>query len=183
MICEQLSIESVHTTGLEVKDYRKLVTEACHVANEKRLRDKANDNKKTHRIENEVYNKKEYFQKKKIENVRIQFRARFGMLPFAGNFGHDRKFSHTEWLCFCGEEREQESHLLSGTCRVYGGIRRKYGDLDDDEDLINFFNEVLEKREQLEDARGLEDQALVVEQIATDDASSGGSPGHASLGT
>ena len=183
VICEQLSIESVHTTGLEGKDYRKLVTEACHVANEKRLREKANGNKKTHRIENELYNKKEYFQKKKIENVRIQFRARFGMLPFAGNFGHDRKFSHTEWLCFCGEEREQESHLLSGTCRVYGGIRRKYGDLDDDEDLINFFNEVLEKREQLEDARGLEDQALVVEQIATDDASSGGSPGHASLGT
>ena len=60
---------------------------------------------------------------------------------------------------------------------------RNHGDLDDDEDLINFFNEVLEKREQLEDARGLEDQALVVEQIATDDASSGGSPGHASLGT
>ena len=197
VICEQLGIDSVHTTGLDVKGFRKVVTDACHAVNEKHLREKASGNKKTQRIEKEFYIKKEYLQKKKIENVRIQFRARYGMLPFAGNFGHDRKFSHTEWLCSCREEREEESHLLSGTCRVYGSIRRKYGELDEDEDLISFFNEVLEKREELEDARGLEDeargledeargmeeQALVVEQITIDDASSGDIPGHASLGT
>ena len=72
------------------------------------------------------------------------------MPPFAGNYGHDRRFSHTEWLCFCGEVREEESHLLAGSCRIYGSIRQKYGDLEDESDLVDFFNEVLEKREELE---------------------------------
>ena len=104
------------------------------------------------------------------------------MLPFAGNYSHDRKFAHSEWLCSCREHREQESHLLAGSCRVYGDIRQKYGDLEDDEDLVRFFTEVLERREELE-ARGLEDQALAVETCTADDASLGYTPGHASMGT
>ena len=57
----------------------------------------------------------------------IKFKARFKMLPFAGNYGKDRKFSHSEWLCKCGEEKEQESHLLAGRCKVYGNIRAAGG--------------------------------------------------------
>ena len=177
-ICDQLGVESVHTTGLEGQKYRKMVTLACHKINEQRLRKLSEQGGKLSRIKSEVYGKKDYFKKKKIENVRIQFRARFKMLPFAGNYGKDRRFSHTEWLCRCGEERELESHLLAGGCKVYGGIRRKYGDLEDDEDLVEFFKEVLEKREELEtnngDARGLEGQdTLVVGTNTTDDASCG----------
>ena len=125
------------------------------------------------RISSEEYGKKKYFEKKNIKNVRIQFRARYKMLPFAGNYGKDRRFSHSEWLCYCGEEKEEESHLLGGRCRIYGDIRDKYGELEDDEDLITFFNEVLERREELE-ARGMENEdTLVVE--TTDDASCGDS--------
>ena len=181
-ICEQLKIESVHTTRLDVKQFRKVVTEACHKLNEQRLREKAGVGTKAKRIISEKYLKKDYIGKKKIENVRIQFRARYGMLPFAGNYSHDRKFAHSEWLCSCREHREQESHLLAGSCRVYGDIRQKYGDLEDDEDLVRFFTEVLERREELE-ARGLEDQALAVETCTADDASLGYTPGHASMGT
>ena len=181
-ICEQLKIESVHTTRLDVKQFRKVVTEACHKLNEQRLREKAGVGTKAKRIISEKYLKKDYIGKKKIENVRIQFRARYGMLPFAGNYSHDRKFAHSEWLCSCREHREQESHLLAGACRVYGDIRQKYGDLEDDEDLVRFFTEVLERREELE-ARGLEDQALAVETCTADDASLGYTPGHASMGT
>ena len=202
-ICEQLELESVHTTGLDGQAFRKVVTQACNKLNEKRLRKQAEGKAKAKRIEREIYSRKEYFSKKKIENVRVQFRARYGMLPFAGNYGRDRKFAHTEWLCSCREVREEEAHLLSGSCRVYGDIRRLYGDLDDEEDLISFFNQVLERREELDaqgledeargledkargledEARGMEEQALVVEQITIDDASSGDIPGHASLGT
>ena len=182
-ICEQLEVESVHTTGLDVQAYRKLVTKACHRLNELRLREKAGLTTKAKRIETEIYMKKEYFQKKKIENVRIQFRARYGLLPFAGNYGNDRKFSHTEWLCSCREEREEEAHLLAGNCRIYGDLRRKYGDMEDDEDLVSFFNEVLERREEI-DARGLDDQDLEVDLADTsDEASLGNLPEHASLGT
>ena len=70
--------------------------------------------------------------------------------------------SHTEWLCFCRLEREEEYHLLAGRCEVYGDIREKYGELEDDEDLVQFFQEVLERRGELEkesrDARGLDGQ-------------------------
>ena len=62
----------------------------------------------------------------------------------------------------CGEEMEQESHLLAGRCKVYGDIREKYGELEDEEDLVSFFMEVLERREELESlyqgTRGLEGQ-------------------------
>ena len=37
-ICAKLGIESVTTTRLEVKCYRKLVTKACHSKNEENLR-------------------------------------------------------------------------------------------------------------------------------------------------
>ena len=105
------------------------------------------------------------------------------MLPFAGNFGKDRQFSHTEWLCFCGEEREEEAELHAGTCKVYGDLRRKYGDMEDDGDLVIFFNEVLERREEI-DARELDDQDLEVDLADTsDEASLGNLPEHASLGT
>ena len=139
---------------------------------------------KVERIKMEAYGKKEYFEKKRVENVRIQFKARFKMLPFAGNYGKDRKFSHSEWLCKCGEEKEQESHLLAGRCKVYGDIREKYGELEDEEDLVSFFMEVLERREELEslyqDTRGLEGQdTLVAGTHTTDDASLGSNLGRA----
>ena len=76
--------------------------------------------------------------------------SQFGMHPFAGNFSHDYRFYRTNWLCRCLEEREDENHLLSGKCNIYGSIREKYDKLDDDESLVKFFNEILEKREELE---------------------------------
>ena len=68
-ICEQLKIESVHTTRLDVKQFRKVVTEACHKLNEQRLREKAGVGTKAKRIISEKYFKKDYIGKKKIENV------------------------------------------------------------------------------------------------------------------
>ena len=64
-----------------------------------------------------------------------------------------------------------------------GDLRRKYGGMEDDEDLVSFFNEVLERREEI-DARGLDDQDLEVDLADTsDEASLGNLPEHASLGT
>ena len=75
---------------LDVKLFRKVVTEACHKLNEQRLREKAGDGTKAKRIIFETYLKTRIYLKKLIENVRIQFSAKFGMLPFAGNYGHDQ---------------------------------------------------------------------------------------------
>ena len=40
---------------------------------------------------------------------------------------------------------------MSGKCPVYGEIRNQFGALDDDDDLVKFFNSVLEKRDQIEE--------------------------------
>ena len=80
------------------------------------------------------------------------------MQPFAGNFSHDRRFARTNWLCKCLSSRELEDHIRSGLCPVYGDIRRKYGELKDDWELLQFFREVLAKREELEEEGGEEVQ-------------------------
>ena len=45
----------------------------------------------------------------------------------------------------------EESHLLSGNCEVYGEIKNKYSNLNDDAQLVKFFNEVLDRRDKLEE--------------------------------
>ena len=106
---------------------------------------------KCERIFEEDYGRKSYIKNNQIEKVRDQYKARFGMFPFAGNYSHDKQYASTEWMCRCKREKEEESHLLSGNCEIYGEIRRNYGDLSDDDALVNFFNEVLALRERLDE--------------------------------
>ena len=47
---------------------------------------------------------------------------------------------------------EDEPHLLSGKCEMFGDIRGKYGELNDNESLVRFFKEVLEMRDLLDEA-------------------------------
>ena len=99
----------------------------------------------------EKYGRKEYVEQKCIEEVRIFYRTRFGQRPFAGNFSHDRKFTNTGWLCRCGQEKEKEMHIISGSCPVYSDIREKFGNLQNDSDLVDFFNQVLARRDRIDD--------------------------------
>jgi hypothetical protein len=73
------------------------------------------------------------------------------MQPFAENYKHDKRFARTDWLCRCQQAKEDEAHLISGQCNVYGEVREKYGDLITDESLVSFFSEVLSLRDKLED--------------------------------
>ena len=87
---------------------------------------------------------------KSFHEVRQEFRTRFGLQPFAGNYSHDRRFAGSQWLCKCREEREEEAHLLSGQCKVYGDLTLQYDDLTNDDNLVSFFNDVLARREELD---------------------------------
>ena len=40
---------------------------------------------------------------------------------------------------------------MSGNCEVYGEIRGKYDNLEDDENLVQFFTEVLQMRDELDE--------------------------------
>ena len=91
-----------------------------------------------------------YISDSLMYNVRQMYKTRYKMLPFAGNYTKDKRFARSHWLCRCGE-KEEESHLLSGNCEVYGEIRWKYTNLNDDKQLVDFFNEVLARRDKLEE--------------------------------
>ena len=90
-----------------------------------------------------------YLSENKIEDVRLRFKTRVGLLPFAGNYSNDKKYAKSQWLCRCGN-RENESHIIDGTCSIYNDIWQKYSNLDNDEDLVHFFSEVLERRRKIE---------------------------------
>ena len=124
---------------------------ACHSVNEQRLRKQAEGKNKCDRITAEKYGKKDYIADLVLYNVRQMYKTRYGMLPFAGNFSKDQRFARTDWLCWCGGEKEEELHLLSSNCVIYGEIRGRYGNLDNDDELVKFFNEVLARRDKLEE--------------------------------
>ena len=147
-ICVDLIIEDCNITLLSKKDYKQLVMEACHLKNKESLLLLAKG--KCERLLWEEYKKKEYISKKNIQDVRIQFRSRFGLQRFAGNYSHDRSFAKSNWLCKCLDSREDENHLMSGQCKVYGDITQKYPDLTDDESLVGLFSDILARRDQLD---------------------------------
>ena len=147
MIVKELGIEDINTTELSKTVYRKRVTEACHCLNEKILREEMRGKRKCVKILADGYGRKEYFSKAKPEQVRQYYATRTDMLAIAGNFSKDKRFKRTNWLCRCGQREEQE-HVLRH-CPIYDDIRDKYDELDSDEKLVPFFQEVLEKRDRM----------------------------------
>jgi hypothetical protein len=163
LICKELGIEDCNETSMSKISYKKMVNKACQVEQGHRLSKQAEGRIKCSRIPTDNFEKREYISNSKIAEVRQWFMTRYGMHAFAGNFSHYKRFAKTQWLCRCREAREEERHLLSGSCRVYGDIRAKFGDLEEDSDLVAFFGEVLERREELEEEeRGVVAIATVV---------------------
>jgi hypothetical protein len=172
-ICEQLGMEDINEATIDKKGdrvYRKFITEKCKALDEKILKELATGKDKCQRIMKEPYGKKAYLTNNTIAKVRDYFYTRVKMQPFAGNYSKDRRFSRTEWMCRCAEEREEESHLLAGKCPVYGDLREKYGDLESDDNLVGFFSEILARRESLEEAER-EERGLAAGHTTADSAS------------
>ena len=69
---------------------------------------------------------------------------------FAGNYKNYKRFDKYNWLCRCEEAREDESHLVSGKCKVFGDLTEIYSDLTSDDGLVQFFTAVLVRRDQLD---------------------------------
>ena len=147
-ICSELGIEDCNTTHLDKVAYGQILTEAIHKKNEEKLWFFARG--KCERINKEDYGRKDYINKKNIFHIRQQYRSRFGLQDFAGNYRNDKRFLKTGGLCRCQESREDESHLLSGRCKVYGDLTEGFNDLTADEELVQFFAAVLSRRDQLD---------------------------------
>jgi hypothetical protein len=149
-ICAELRIEDCNTTKLPKKEYIGLLSLACMVKDEETLRGMALGKVKCERIMDDTYGRKKYFTQSSIKGAREMYRTRVGLQDFAGNYGHDKRFSRTEWLCRCGTAREEERHLTAGACPVYGDLAEGV-DLESDEELKDFFQAVLARREALEE--------------------------------
>ena len=104
---------------------------------------------KCERILKDDYGRKSYFGGKKPGEVRDFYSTRVNMLKLAGNFSHDKRFLKTNFLCRCGLREEQE-HIRT-SCPMYADIRAKYSNLDNDDVLVQFFRDVLERRDVIDD--------------------------------
>ena len=47
--------------------------------------------------------------------------------------------------------KEEEGHIVSGNCSVYSDLRSQFGDLGEDQNLMQFFRAVLDRRDRLEE--------------------------------
>ena len=114
------------------------------------MRKMAEGKEKCMRMSSEQYGIKAYIEDKNISDVRIIYRTRFGQRPFAGNFSNDNQYRKSNWMCYCGLAKEKEKHITSENCPVYSDIRKQFQGFEKDEDLVSYFNQVLERRDRLE---------------------------------
>ena len=166
-ICNALNIEDVNETMQNTKDYRELVEFALKAKDKTINEELAKEKEKCKKIMKEGYGKKEYFAEKKIKDVREMFQTRTGMLPFAGNYSMDKRFSKTSWMCRCKNAKEEEKHIRE-ECHLYEDIREKYDSkLHQDEELKEFFKDILKRRDEIDkNAKETEDEANVAAAAA-----------------
>jgi hypothetical protein len=154
-ICVKLKIEDCNsaniTTTLDKSHYKRIIKEAIIKKNESILRGEAEGKTKCIKIMKDKYGKKTYMSESLIGEVRKWYRTRVGMLPFAGNYTHDKRFARTDWMCRCETSKENEPHLRSGECPIYNDLIEKYTNLDDDKELLNYFQEVIKRRDMIDD--------------------------------
>ena len=170
VICQKLGIENCNEDDLDqvgAKTYRKKLVQKCKEKDEVELRKLAQGKTKCNKIMSESYGRKPYLSSNVLRKARLLFQTRTRMLQFASNYPKDRKFLKSNWLCRCKKEIESETHLRSGQCEVYGDLKDKYPNLDDDNQLAMFFSTVLERRTKLEEQEKRTEDALV-EGISTD---------------
>ena len=87
-ICLELGIEDCNLTRLNKKKYKEILDRACRAEDEKLLRGQAEGKSKCDRMMKDNYDKKQYLSDKNIHHVRLQYRTRAGLQPFAGNYSH-----------------------------------------------------------------------------------------------
>ena len=155
-ISEQLGVEAVKDTVLGAHEYRKTVTKACHAYDARMLMEQMQEKTKCSKILAEGYGRKEYSMRLTPHEVREYFATRVQMIAIARNYSRDNRFRRTGWLCLCGEREEQE-HILKH-CQKYEDIRQKYEDFEDDDSLVRFFREVLERRDKVREEEQKEEK-------------------------
>ena len=98
-------------------------------------------------MKNERFGTKQYLKNYKLEDARLHFKYRTKMMEFKFNYKNDKKNSSELWNCdSCQSAIETQDHIL--WCPAYTSLRADKS-LDNDEDLIKYFTQVMKIREKL----------------------------------
>ena len=82
-------------------------------------------------------------------------------------------------MCQCLRTVEEKDHIVSGQFEVYGDLRSQFGDLQDDKNLVQYFQAVLDRRDilQEEDRRQHSSTAAVGASLISGDRERKSHPG------
>ena len=148
-ICENLQIEDANETKEDRSKYNKKLKESCRVRDEVNIKKKMEKMEKMDTLKNEDCKRKDYINQKSINTVRNTFATRVMMLRFAGNFSHDDYFRRTNWQCEGCDLKVIEDQVHIASCTGYEDLRRNKNIEHDNEDLVTFFQEVLDRRDMI----------------------------------
>ena len=96
-------------------------------------------------LTNEKFELKPYFKQLNLSQARMKFSLRSLMVKTVKlNYPSDPKYSHDLWTCWHCPQMDSQIHIL--TCDGYRDLRQDKN-LEQDKDLINFYQQVLKRRE------------------------------------
>ena len=145
-ISNRLKIDDANKTNFTKVEYKDIVKKACRREDAIMLRNSMEGKTKTKDLVSESCNVKDYFRSKSLSVTRDIFRIRSSMNPLKGNFKQMYRNSPGGVLCAaCGEEEEVNSHVMS--CGDYADLRQGK-DFKNNIDLVNYFREVMARRDQ-----------------------------------
>jgi hypothetical protein len=146
-ICINLNIEDVNLTSLSRCQYARVVDTAISRKEDEDMKTDTVDSTKMRNIRKDTWGIKEYVKNGNLYTVRSTWEIRAFMLRVAGNYSHHSKYLATGWLCqACRlQVREDQDHL--GSCAGYEDLREGK-DMDDDNELVKFYQAVMRRREQ-----------------------------------
>ena len=90
---------------------------------------------------------KPYIKELKLHEARTMFRIRTNMMPAKWNMKSNQKFANQQWKCDACKRIDSQSHIL--WCPFFAPLREGKN-VNDDKDLVDYFQKVFKIREDLE---------------------------------
>ena len=142
-ICTILRVEDGNHTSLSKGAYRRVVDSACRELDEKEMKEGMAGKTKLERLVNDDCLLKDYMNKKSLKDVRDTFRARTQLVEgIKGNFKNRHRNSDLQCQG-CKSVEDTQLHVL--VCAAYGDLRVGK-DLEKDDDMVDYFREVVRRR-------------------------------------
>ena len=147
-LCKLIHVEDANVTEKGKKEYAVMVKKACMEYDEKAMKDDmaTMKDKKMKQMVNENCKLKDYVKSGTLFSVRKMWEVWSYMLRVAGNYPKHRKYERTSWLCQACDLRVREDQDHLPLCQGYADLR-DHTDLGNDVELVDFFREVMARRE------------------------------------